>query len=436
VTAAYGLKVVAAAALVAAADMICRPYLPGSVLSLVAMLVFVAGVILARRLAGPEQIETSAGQPAEVAVAIAAAELDQQPADHEPPVWPDDIASDPVPDSNIIAFPVAVQCHAGVERAAFELEQYHAFTDILRRQMMCVTELSENAAKDILTNLAKVDEQISALMTFIQQSGSNEQATKVVTQIESQITACRDLLGRFSAHQEADALDGHDQRSRIVGETKSVLEVLDGVKGIAFQTTMLSLNASIEAAHAGDTGAGFSVIAQEIRRLASEVEALSKDARARVETLMRTVTVDLQQQATQRELTERDAIARITETLDALTDNLTALIAHQRDILSKVESENESIARPIMEIMGSVQFQDIIRQQIEQLVRMADMVNDHVVSVCSILGDPQGDIGLVGLSQKLDELFGSYVMDEQRVAHRSAQGQAVASTAGARIELF
>jgi hypothetical protein len=215
-----------------------------------------------------------------------------------------------------------------------------------------------------------------------------------------------------------------------------VLKVLEGVNAIARQTTMLSFNVSIEAARAGDLGRGFAVIGDEIRKLASEVQLLSKDVRERVETLMRSVTVDLQQKAEQRESGERAAIANIAETLGALTDNLMTLITHQRDILFKVERENEAVAKPLMEIMGSIQFQDIIRQQLEQLVGMAESVAGHVASIGDLLGTPQEEGDFASLSDKLDALYGSYVMERQRQNHRAAQGRAVTQDGGARIELF
>jgi methyl-accepting chemotaxis protein len=124
-----------------------------------------------------------------------------------------------------------------------------------------------------------------------------------------------------------DAGLGFEQRSKIGEETVGVLTALEGVNGIARQTKSLSFNVSIEEARAGDAGRGLSIIATEIRTLASEVQKLSTDIRARIEGLMRMVTVDLQEQANRRERLERDAIDKISETLSALTDNLMTLIA-------------------------------------------------------------------------------------------------------------
>ena len=64
-----------------------------------------------------------------------------------------------------------------------------------------------------------------------------------------------------------------------------------------------------------------------------------------------------------------------------MSDDLKTLIGHQRDTLSKVESENESISHTLIDAIGSIQFQDIIRQQLEQLISMAEMVSDHMRTV-------------------------------------------------------
>lgn len=318
-----------------------------------------------------------------------------------------------------------------------QLGQYPAYADMLSLQLQSVTNVSQSAAENLLASLLEVDRRVTALMGFLQSAGSSDSSERILGRIEDQLSGCRGHLSSLGAQQEQAAADADHFQIRLAEETQNVLGVLNDVQRIARQTTMLSLNVSIEAARVGDLGKGFAVIAHEIRSLASEVQQLADDVHERVSGLMFSVRGDLESQAQRRRDNETVAMGHVEDSLSLLTTNLMLLLQHQREVLGRIRSENEDIAEPIMAMMGSIQFQDIVRQQIEQIVAMAQEVKTHLAVIKQGLDGDESLADIEMLAEKLDKLFSNYVMREQRDIHDTVLGKAPSNTAAvAAIELF
>ncbi|WP_323374221.1 methyl-accepting chemotaxis protein [Frateuria hangzhouensis] len=69
----------------------------------------------------------------------------------------------------------------------------------------------------------------------------------------------------------------------INGRAKAMAEIIAVIDSIAFQTNILAINAAVEAAHAGELGKGFGVVAQEVRALAQRSAQSSKEIRELVQ---------------------------------------------------------------------------------------------------------------------------------------------------------
>jgi len=114
----------------------------------------------------------------------------------------------------------------------------------------------------------------------------------------------------------------------IAKESEGLLEINSVMQNIASQTNLLSMNAAIEAAHAGEAGRGFAVVADEIRKLAENSSAQSK--------------------------TISTVLKKIKESIDKITHSTKNVLSRFEDIDSNVRivSEQEEIIRSAMEEQG------------------------------------------------------------------------------------
>ena len=74
-----------------------------------------------------------------------------------------------------------------------------------------------------------------------------------------------------------------DSMNSINEQTKAIADAISVIDQIAFQTNILSLNAAVEAATAGEAGRGFAVVAQEVRNLASRSAEAAREIKDLVE---------------------------------------------------------------------------------------------------------------------------------------------------------
>lgn len=133
---------------------------------------------------------------------------------------------------------------------------------------------------------------------------------------------------------------------------QAVTDIVARVDALAFQTNILALNASIEAARAGDAGRGFAVVAQEVRKLA----AASKEAAGEIKTLV-AKSVDSARQG-----------ADLVKDTQAVMVKAVAVAAQAADTVALVRAQSEEQSSGVQQVQAAVRQIDGLTQQNAALV--------------------------------------------------------------------
>jgi len=239
-----------------------------------------------------------------------------------------------------------------------------------------VSTLLEESDSILQRNAAlsqRTDEQSNALAvaaTAMEQMSEAATLTSEKAHAAQQLAQGANRVAKRGGENIASAVNSMTQ---IEQESQRINVILELIDGIAFQTNILSLNASVEAANAGQHGQGFAVVAAEVRILAGRCENAAKDIRQLIST-----SVERTHSGTEQVAEAGKTMQEIIQTINGLNDLVKELadmndqqltsITQMKDSVESIDSSVQHNLKHVAETLEVAQLQQRQAEAVQQAI--------------------------------------------------------------------
>ncbi len=204
---------------------------------------------------------------------------------------------------------------------------------------------------------------ISAAISKMTDSISEVAETARQAQFVSQGLSERSEIGNAAVEHAVNTM------KEIQTVSEEVRKLLLVIQGIASQTNLLSMNAAIEAAHAGEFGAGFAVVADEVRSLASSSSSSARDIQVKIKEMMEKTKAGV------------EAIVSAGAAFQGIRDNVVENAKLVKDIYDAMMEQNKDASETKQAADEMVEAIHAIRDLAEEETESADKLRESMQSV-------------------------------------------------------
>ena len=252
-----------------------------------------------------------------------------------------------------------------------------AIQDIARVMSQVVDEVADYAV-----SFQESSEVFSSMVEVTEQVEENFQRTrKIAETLHSDIQEGRSLIGETSASIDS-----------IREVSEQMKKSLNDIAGISARTNMLAMNAAIEAAHAGDSGRGFSVVASEVRELAEHSTEAVREIQLRITDMLKRIQTGAEHSERTQQIFAsieentssalsvvegaNSIISRQKTSAESMLPRINELINHTKEIQALSEAQKNRAGKIESEMEGVSQSSVQIRESEKQLVDLDYVILD------------------------------------------------------------
>jgi len=252
----------------------------------------------------------------------------------------------------------------------------HSVNDTLKTVYTRAEQVS-GSAREIATGNSDLSARTEHSAASIEAVAANMDAVsrRVAENVAALGRADSELTGLVQAVRETEGTVGGLVRSMnaLHAQSRQISDIVGLIDGIAFQTNILALNASVEAARAGDMGRGFAVVAQEVRSLAQR----SAEAAQQIKGIVTRSTSDIEA-GSELAAQAGERVARTVGSAGAVAESMSIALSGSREqsqrvgdvhaTLTELSSVTQSNAALVEEVAAATASLDTSSQDLHRLV--------------------------------------------------------------------
>ncbi len=261
---------------------------------------------------------------------------------------------------------------AGVNNAAIQVTQKTAQAQSISAELLGAAERQSKEIEETTAQVLQVSRSIADVSSTAEESARVAQrslaaADKGRAAVQNSISGMNDIREQI---QETS------KRIKRLGESSQEIgEIVELISDITEQTNVLALNAAIQAASAGEAGRGFSVVAEEVQRLAER----SGEATKQIGAIVKTIQADTQDAVAAMEKSTTgvvegaklsDAAGQALSEIDFVTKNLAQLIEQISKATHTQANATNKVAQNMQDIL------EITRQTTRGTQQAAGSIRD------------------------------------------------------------
>lgn len=249
----------------------------------------------------------------------------------------------------------------------FTVEELRNLVSQVQGTVLRVTETTQQVESTSTELLAASDEQLREIRetgeSVLQMAGrindvsaqalqSADVARQSLIAAESGLSAVQNAIGGMNAIREQ--IQDTSKRIKRLGESSQEIgEITELISDITEQTNVLALNAAIQAASAGDAGRGFSVVAQEVQRLAER----SADATRQIAALVQTIQTDTQDAVAAMERSTQGVVegAKLSDAAGTALNDIDRVSRRLAELIQEISHQAQREAESANVVVSNIQ---------------------------------------------------------------------------------